>query len=307
MILKGSWKTKQFKDYNFDALGVVPEKGHLHPLLKVREQYRQIFLEMGFSEMPTSEFVEGSVWNFDALFVPQKHPARDAQDTFFISTPAECKNIPEEYCEAVRQVHSAGGFGSKGYEADWKLSEARKNVLRTHTTASSSKMLYKAAQEYRRTGVFKPMKLFSIDRVFRNETLDATHLAEFFQIEGVIAGSDITLGDLMGTIEAFFKKLGIDELKFKPTYNPYTEPSMEIFSYHNGLKKWVEIGNSGLFRPEMLLPMGLPENVRCAGYGLSLERPTMIKYGINNIRDLCGHKIDLEMVHNNPVCILRSS
>lgn len=306
MIVKGSWKTKQFKDYNFDALGAVPEKGHLHPLLKVREQYRQIFLEMGFSEMPTNSYVEGSFWNFDALFVPQQHPARDAHDTFFISSPKDCNRIPDDYCKAVKQVHSEGGFGSKGYRCEWKMNEAKKNVLRTHTTANSSKMLYSAAQEYKRTGVFKPMKLFSIDKVFRNETLDATHLAEFFQIEGVVANVDISLGDLMGTIEAFFRKLGIEELKFKPAYNPYTEPSMEIFSYHKGLKKWVEIGNSGLFRPEMLRPMGLPENVRVAGYGLSLERPTMIKYGIDNIRDLCGHKIDLEMVYNNPVCILNS-
>ena len=213
MIVKGSWKGKQFKDYNFDALGIVPEKGHLHPLLKVREQYRQIFLEMGFSEMPTNDYVESSFWNFDTLFVPQKHPARDAHDTFFLNTPKHCNRIPEDYCERVKQVHSVGGYGSKGYKYDWKLAEAKKNVLRTHTTASSSKMLYKAALKFKRTSVFKPMKLFSIDKVFRNETLDATHLAEFFQIEGVVANVDITLGDLMGTIEAFFKKLGIGELK----------------------------------------------------------------------------------------------
>lgn len=272
MIIKGTWKTKQFKDYNFDAMGIVPDKGHLHPLLKVREQYRQIFLEMGFDEMATDYYVESSFWNFDALFVPQKHPAREAQDTFFLNVPKECNSIPKEYGELVKQVHSEGGFGSRGYRYDWKTEEAKKNVLRTHSTAVSSKMLYKAAQEYRKSGSksFKPLKLFSIDKVFRNETLDATHLAEFFQIEGVIAYENCSLGDLMGTFETFFNKLGIGPLKFKPTYNPYTEPSMEIFSYHQGillfikydsiikilnlfnlntgLKKWVEIGNSGMFR-----------------------------------------------------------
>ena len=105
---------------------------------------------------------------------------------------------------------------------------------------------------------FRPAKYFSIDRVFRNETLDATHLAEFHQIEGLVADRNLTLGDLMGVIYEFFKKLGIKKLRFKPAYNPYTEPSMEIFSYHEGLKKWVEIGNSGVFRPEMLLPMACP-------------------------------------------------
>jgi len=151
---------------------------------------------------------------------------------------------------------------------------------------------------------FTPSKCFSIDKVFRNETLDATHLAEFHQIEGLIADYSLTLGDLIGVLHQFFKKLGIEKLRFKPAYNPYTEPSMEIFSYHEGLKKWVEIGNSGMFRPEMLLPMGLPENVSVIAWGLSVERPTMIKYQIDNIRELVGHKVNLNMVNSNPICRL---
>lgn len=124
------------------------------------------------------------------------------------------------------------------------------------------------------------------------------------QVEGVVADRNLTLGDLIGVIAEFFKKLGITELEFKPAYNPYTEPSMEIFCFHPGLKKWMEIGNSGLFRPEMLLPMGIPKDVNVIAWGLSLERPTMIKYGINNIRDLIGPRIDLRMVQNNPLCRL---
>ena len=195
-------------------------------------------------------------------------------------------------------MHSTGGYGSQGYGYDWKLDEAAKNLLRTHTTAVSARMLYKLANQKE----FTPQKYFSIDKVFRNETLDATHLAEFHQIEGVIADRGLTLGDLIGVLYQFFQKLGIEKLRFKPAYNPYTEPSMEIFSYHEGLGKWVEIGNSGVFRPEMLLPMGLPEDVNVIAWGLSLERPTMIKYKIDNIRDLVGHKVDLNMVHRNPLC-----
>ncbi|CDQ58293.1 unnamed protein product [Oncorhynchus mykiss] len=195
-----------------------------------------------------------------------------------------------------------GGFGSQGYKYDWKIEEAQKNILRTHTTAVSARMLYKLAQQEK----FTPVKYFSIDRVFRNETLDATHLAEFHQIEGVVADYGLTLGDLMGILHQFFNKLGITKLRFKPAYNPYTEPSMEVFSYHEGLKKWVEVGNSGMFRPEMLLPMGLPEGVTVIAWGLSLERPTMIKYGINNIRELVGHKVNLQMVYDSPVCRLDS-
>jgi len=301
MIQSGSWKNTNFKPYNLNALGVEPSAGHLHPLLKVRAEYRQIFLEMGFTEMPTNNYLESSFWNFDALFQPQQHPARDAHDTFFISDPATTKHFPLKYMEKVKKVHSSGGFGSQGYGYDWKLEEASKNLLRTHTTAVSARMLYKLANQ---EGGFTPQKYFSIDRVFRNETLDATHLAEFHQIEGVIADRGLTLGDLIGVLYQFFTKLGIEKLRFKPAYNPYTEPSMEIFSYHEGLGKWVEIGNSGVFRPEMLLPMGLPEDVNVIAWGLSLERPTMIKYGVDNIRDLVGHKVNLGMVQTNPLCRL---
>lgn len=299
MIATGSWKEKKFKPYNLDALGTPLECGHLHPLLKVRKEFRNIFLEMGFSEMPTNNFIESSFWNFDALFQPQQHPARDAHDTFFLSDPQKSNNFPSDYLERVKKVHSSGGFGSQGYGYDWKIEEAQKNLLRTHTTAVSARMLYRLAQEG-----FRPVKYFSIDRVFRNETLDATHLAEFHQVEGVVADYNLTLGDLIGILYEFFKKLGITQLEFKPAYNPYTEPSMEIFCYHNGLGKWIEVGNSGVFRPEMLLPMGLPENVNVIAWGLSLERPTMIKYGLNNIRDLVGPKVDLQMVKDNAICRL---
>lgn len=293
MLANGSWKDLSFKKYNFNALGAPVVSGGLHPLLKVRQQYRQIFLELGFSEMPTNKYVESSFWNFDTLFQPQQHPARDAHDTFFLSDPATTDSFPEDYLERVRKIHSSGGHGSIGYGYDWKKEEAAKLILRTHTTAVSSNELYKAAQRYKDTGVWEPLKLFSIDKVFRNETLDATHLAEFHQIEGLVADRGLTLGDLIGILHGFFKKLGIEKLQFKPAYNPYTEPSMEIFSWHEGLNKWVEIGNSGMFRPEMLLPLGLPEDVTVIAWGLSTERPTMIKYGYDNIRELVGHKCDI--------------
>lgn len=311
LLQSGQWKVKKFKDYNFNALGITAERGHLHPLLKVREQFRQIFLEMGFSEMPTNNFVESSFWNFDTLIVPQAHPARDSQDTFFISEPIYSGKIEDrKFVDRVSGAHQGSKDGSwpKGYQYEWSEDESRRNVLRTHTTAVTARMLNKLAHEHlmqRDNGdkKFKPAKLFSIDRVFRNETLDATHLAEFNQVEGVVVDEDLTLGDLMGVLKAFFEKLGISQLRFKPAYNPYTEPSMEIFSYHTGLKKWVEVGNSGVFRPEMLRALNLPEEVTAIAWGLSLERPTMIKYKIDNIRELVGHKVNLQMVHESPLCL----
>ncbi|KAJ9704798.1 hypothetical protein PVL29_003037 [Vitis rotundifolia] len=298
-LQRGDWKELEFKEYNFNAKGQPAEGGHLHPLLKVRRQLQMIFLQMGFEEMPTNNFVESSFWNFDALFQPQQHPARDSHDTFFLQAPSTTKMLPEDYVERVKRVHEHGRYGSRGYGYDWKREEANKNLLRTHTTAVSSRMLYLLAQK-----PFAPKKYYSIDRVFRNEAVDRTHLAEFHQIEGLVCDRGLTLGDLIGVLQDFFSRLGMSQLRFKPAYNPYTEPSMEIFSYHEGLKKWVEIGNSGIFRPEMLLPMGLPEDVRVIAWGLSLERPTMILYGVDNIRDLFGHKVDLGLIKRNPICRL---
>jgi len=275
--------------------------------------------------MPTSSFVESGFWCFDALFVPQQHPARELQDTFYLSDPVVSLNPPHDYYERVSRVHEHGGFGSVGYRAPWSDAESHKLLLRTHTTASSAHMLYKLAARCRGETLkdgdeytfgttpgraerqrdlggdgFRPAKLFSIDRVFRNETMDATHLAEFHQVEGVVADRGLTLADLIGFMRVFFKKMGIENLRFKPAYNPYTEPSLEIFAFHPMLNKWVEVGNSGMFRPEMLEPMGFPKDVHVHGWGISLERPTMIRYGINNIRTLVGHKVPIESVEKSP-------
>ncbi|KAI2607690.1 tRNA synthetases class II core domain (F)-domain-containing protein [Hypoxylon fragiforme] len=310
MITTGSWKTATFKPYNFKASGADQRSGALHPLNKVRAEFRQIFFEMGFEEMPTDRFVESGFWNFDALFVPQQHPARDLQDTFYISDPQAADKpratSPEDekdydaYWENVKAVHQDGKYGSIGYRYPWSGDESLRLVLRTHTTAISANMLHKLAANRGPDGVPPPARYFSIDRVFRNESVDATHLAEFHQVEGVIADTNLTLGGLMEFMDIFFGKMGITDLKYKPAYNPYTEPSMEIFSYHKGLGKLIEIGNSGMFRPEMLESMGFPKEMRVYGWGLSLERPTMIKYGISNIRELLGHKVDLNFVESSP-------
>ncbi|KAG6821589.1 hypothetical protein H0H93_000098 [Arthromyces matolae] len=321
MLTSGAWKSSTFKKYNFDAEGAPTNGGALHPLLKVREEIKNIFLEMGFAEMPTSSFVESGFWCFDALFVPQQHPARDLQDTFYLSDPKEALRPEPAYYKTVSTVHEHGGFGSTGYRAPWSHEESSKLLLRTHTTASSAHMLYKLAARCRGEKLegdagefahgssttngdvpddgFRPAKLFSIDRVFRNETMDATHLAEFHQVEGVVADRNLTLADLIGFMRVFFNKMGIEKVRFKPAYNPYTEPSLEIFAFHPMLNKWVEVGNSGMFRPEMLEPMGFPKDVRVHGWGLSLERPTMIRYGINNIRTLVGHKVPIESIENS--------
>lgn len=297
MVLDGSYKEAAFKPYNFETKGNVPMCGSIHPLMKVREEFKKIFVEMGFSEMSTNQYVESSFWNFDALFQPQNHPSRDAHDTFFLSNPELTMEFPKDYLNSVGETHCGGRYGSLGYSDEWDVREAQKNILRTHTTSVSARNLYTAAKEG-----FKPMKLFSIDKVFRNESVDATHLAEFHQVEGLIVDKGLTIGHLMGVLQEFFNRLGMTDIRFKPAYNPYTEPSMEVFGYHKGLKRWIEIGNSGIFRPEMLGPMGFEPDVSVIAWGLSLERPTMIKYNLGNIRDLVGHKVDIEFARKSEVC-----
>jgi phenylalanyl-tRNA synthetase alpha chain len=300
MMLDGSWETAAFKKYTLDkAEGREPLGGQLHPLLKVRQEFREIFLELGFQEMDTTAWVESSFWNFDSLFVPQNHPARDSQDTFFVSDPATSQAPDPAYLSDVKKIHEAS------YCTQWREDESAKNVLRTHTTGVSSWVLRQLAQASPvgpdGTRQFVPGKYFSIDRVFRNEEMDKTHLCEFHQIEGFIVDRNLSLANMMHTLHQFFKRIGIEKLRFKPAFNPYTEPSMEIFGYHAGMQRWMEVGNSGMFRPEMLQPMGFDKDVTAIAWGLSLERPTMIKYGINNIHELFGHKVDLKFIRRSRI------
>lgn len=294
MLSDGSWKDRQFKEYNFAAQGAEVDGGALHPLLKVRQEFREILMELGFQEMDTQHWAEVSFWNFDSLFIPQQHPARDLQDTFFLSKPETTQLQERDYVERVKAVHEAS------FRTPWKMEEASRNVLRTHTTGSSAFVLHNLAKHATRDEKgklqFRPGRYFSIDRVFRNEEMDRTHLCEFHQVEGCVIDRDISLAKMMHTFDAFFRRIGVSQLRFKPTFNPYTEPSMEIFGFHTGLNKWIEVGNSGLFRPELLHPMGFDDDVSVMAWGLSLERPTMIKYGINNIHELFGHRVDIRFI-----------
>ena len=271
MLSKGTWKEVNFKKLNVSALGKDISTGNFHPLYQMRDEFSSILLELGFEEIPTDHFVETAFWDFDVLFTAQQHPAREMQDTFYLSQPANCTSIPADLCPKVKKAHEGGDYGSIGYRYEWKEEEAKKNIMRTHTTPCSARMLSLLAEETKKTGQFKPKKYFSIDRVFRNEATDATHLFEFHQVEGLVADFNLSLRNLMAIIGEFFKRLGITGLKYKPTYNPYTEPSMEIYGYHPILKKMVEIGNSGEFRPVMLLAFGLPYDLTVLAWGLLLE------------------------------------
>jgi len=300
-LVNDNWKNLSFTKYKLNAKGIPIQAGAFHPLLKMREEMSSVLVQMGFKEMKTDQYIENSFWNFDALFTQQNHPARDDHDTFFIKDSAPTNIIPGEVCEAIKSMHE------NIYKTPWSYQESEKKVLRTHTTAVSAKLIHDCCQEVKKgdqSSVW-PLRYFSIDKVFRNETLDSTHLAEFHQIEGWVAGENLSLSHLMGQLREFYKNLGIEKIKFKSTFNPYTEPSMEVHGYHPQLNEWIELANSGIFRPEMTAAWGVDPNIRIIAWGLSLERPTMIKYGIKNIRELYGHKVDLAMVQKSGLCLFK--
>jgi len=279
LILSGQWQQVQLKPY--DIHDAVPDVAYGRPTILTQciQRIRDIFLNMGFDEM-SGYLVESAFWNFDVLFTPQDHPAREVQDTFYLAQP-QTLPLPDDanLVSQVKQVHEAN------YGGQWTEAEASRAILRAHTTSSTARRLY---QMQGQTG-----KYFSIDRVFRNETVDRTHLAEFHQIEGVVVGELLSVRTLMGYLTYFYERLGFKQLKFKPAYNPYTEPSLEVLAYHAPSDRYLEVGNSGLFRQEMLQPLGYGDKSTVA-WGLGLERIAMLLYDVEKLSDLIGPDIRLD-------------
>jgi phenylalanyl-tRNA synthetase alpha chain len=278
MLKSGSWKGKKFREYGIrEAEGVWPAK--LHPLKIAVEKIRRIFLEMGFNEA-RGNFVESAFWNFDALFQPQDHPAREMADTFYIEDIKH--DLPSQHTQVKGMHEDGGGIGSRGWQYKWDPKVAMQSVLRTHTTAVSARSLRNAEI---------PSKTFSIGRVFRNETLDYKHLAEFHQVEGIVIGEDVNFRNLLWYLKEFYNKLGFKKVRFRPAYFPYTEMSCEPEVYFEEKKEWVELGGSGIFRPEVVKPL-LGKDVPVLAWGLGLERPLMLKMGLDDLRTFYKNDLD---------------
>ena len=131
-----------------------------------------------------------------------------------------------------------------------------------------------------------PKKIFGIEKCFRDDTIDNTHLKEFHTIEGCLVDYNLGLGDAITNYATILNLFGIKKYKFVPCFVPDHSPACEILAYHEKMKKWIEIGGTGLRRHEIVLPLGFPEGVNFVGFGLSLERAAMIYYDIDDIRDL---------------------
>jgi len=244
--------------------------GKIHPLSEFIEEVREVMLEMGFKELK-GQIVETAFWNMDMLFIPQNHPARDMQDTFYLKGKGE---LDASKVRKVKRVHERGIAGSRGWQYKWSKDEASKLLLRTHTTVNTIRYITEHPTE--------ECKIFSVEKIFRRENLDAQHLAEFAQVEGVISGKGVTFGVLIDTLETFYHRLGVKDVWVKPSYFPYTEPSLEVHGTFKG--RDMELGGAGMFRPEVLKPWGIKYNV--AAWGLGLERLLMTVLKLDDIRDI---------------------
>ena len=283
----GSWRSLKFRSYDINAEHPETFPGKIHPLTRIIEEIRAVFLNMGFTES-SGNILESAFWNFDCLFQPQDHAAREMQDTFYIKKPQNSRLPDNELVKRVSDVHEDGGTtGSEGWQYPWDREVAKQSVLRTHTTCVSARFLSKYKP---------PLKMFSVGRVFRRETITYKHLPEFHQVEGIVAAEDINYKNLLGIIKEFYHKLGF-EVRFRPAYFPYTYMSTECEIYLPEKESWIELGGSGMFRPEVLEPLGVETPV--LAFGLGIERLAMLKLGITDIRML--YKSDIGWLRKLPV------
>ncbi len=268
-----------------DVEANVPELfvARTHPLKDTIDEIREIFVTLGFSEI-FGNMTQSSFWNFDALFTPQDHPARELQDTFFLD------GVSAKKIGTAEQIRKVSDSHKKNWRYQWDINEARKMVLRTHTTCVTIKHLAENKPDEAR--------IFSLGRVFRNEKVSYKHLVEFNQIEGIVVGKDANLRNLMGIQREFYKRIGITKIKFWPTFFPYTEPSLQTMVYNEKLGKWIELFGMGIFRPEVTKPLGITKPVLAWGGGI--ERIAMLKYGLTDVREFYNN--DLGWLRSNTKC-----
>ncbi|MFZ5955424.1 MAG: phenylalanine--tRNA ligase subunit alpha [Nanoarchaeota archaeon] len=284
MIKTSSWKGKKFRRYDLLSPVSKVNGGKRHFVNQATEYAKKIWLDMGFKEM-TGDLVVTGFWNFDALFQPQDHPARELADTFFIKNVEG--NLPNDkkLIESVKKSHEGEIDNSKGWQYNWEEKDAKKVLLRTHTTCISSRTL-KKIQEKKEF----PAKYFALGKCFRNETVDWSHGFEFNQTEGIVVDENANFRQLLGYLNEFFKKMGYEKLRIRPGYFPYTEPSLEIDVWHPGRKKWLELGGAGMFRPEVTIPF-FGKHVPVLAWGPGFDRIIMEFFAITDLRDMYRNNI----------------
>src|SRR3989344_5165705 len=284
LLKTGDWKRKEFRYYDLQAEVPRINRGKKHFVNEAIDYARRIWLDMGFKEM-SGTIINTSFWTFDALFVPQDHPAREMQDTFFIKDPKLGKINNKELAKRIKETHETGWTtNSKGWQYKWDENIAKTLVPRTHTTVLSSQTLAKLKKED------LPAKFFAIGRCYRNEALDWSHLFEFNQTEGIVIDENANLRHLMGYLREFAKKMGYPKTRFRPAYFPYTSNSLEGDVYDPMRKKWIEFIAAGIFRPEVVKPL-LGKEIPVLAWGPGLDRMIAASYELKDIRDLYKNDI----------------
>ncbi|MFH1229701.1 MAG: phenylalanine--tRNA ligase subunit alpha [Candidatus Aenigmatarchaeota archaeon] len=282
-ILKsGEWKKKNFRKYDVSAPAPKTYAGKKQPYVQFIEEIREKLIGLGFEEMK-GPFVESYFWNCDALFMPQDHAARGIHDVLLLKSPSKGSLPDENLVAKVKATHEGGWVTeSSGWGGTWSKDDAAKLIMRSQGTAVSARTMFENKD--------KPAKYFLIDRSFRYDVIDAKHLTEFEHCEGIVVGENLTFSHLLGFLKEIADTIGAEEVRFKPSYFPFTEPSVEMYIKYPKFG-WVEVGGAGLMRPEVLKPLGI-EKSQVLAWGLGLGRLAMLKFGIDDIRMLYSDDID---------------
>lgn len=286
MLNSGEWKNSTFQSYDVSLPAPSLSPGKRHFVRQVIDYIRRFWVELGFKEMQ-GDYLELNFWCFDALYQPQDHPARDLADTFYMKTPYKGRLPDPKLVERVKLTHENGWTtGSKGWQYEWDPEFAARTVLRTHTTSLSVNQIAKLTSED------LPGKFFSVGRVFRNETIDWNHLAEFYQTDGIVIGEGVTFRDMKGYLKAYMEGLGVERFRFRPGYFPYTEMSMEAEVWSEEKREWMELFGAGMFRPEVVKPL-IGIDIPVLAWGPGFERLVMQSYKVNAIKELYSNDISL--------------
>ncbi len=281
IIASGSWKDTGFRPYNIDAQVDAADVGRTHPLRDLIDRLKDTYVSLGFTEV-SGPIIGPAFWAFDALFVQQDHPARTMMDTFYLSNPKSIE-IDAAEMQRVKREHE------KAYHEKWSEDIAKQAILRPHTTAISSMQIFNIVKGLREhpEEYELPIKLFTIGRNFRNENVDYKHLADFYQMDGLIIGEKLTLSNLFDTLLKIYSTVGI-KVRFLPSYFPFVEPGVEIQSFRDG--EWMEMGGAGMIRREIV--------------GISRKKLGVLAWGPGIERILLFKDKDLESItqlYNNGI------
>lgn len=271
-----------FRKYNVTSPVPAIHGGKTHFVTQAREFARNIWLQMGFTEME-GPMIDSGFWIFDALFTAQDHSVREMQDSLYIETNKQ-QELPSKLATSIQQAHESGIAGSAGLGYKWNEHEAKKLLLRTHTTSLSARILASIDPKQ------LPAKYFAIGKVFRNETIDWSHGVEFYQTEGIVIDEHANLQHLLGYLQEFYKKMGFEKIRIRPSFFPYTEPSLEIDAWHVERNQWLELGGAGIFRPEVTAPL-LGKPIPVLAWGQGLDRMIMDAYEIKDLRELYANNL----------------